>query len=330
MRTAIVAVLLASAAGIAVWRLVPEPAGDAPPGPAWTGGRVESPPGMTILRLAGTPREKGRAHGERLRDRIRARFGRLDPEPVYLDVIGPRAARALPAALREEIEGIAAGCGLSFEQVWHLNLCFDLGAFEGRAFAGEAAVSAAGGVLRRFEESDLEGTPRELCVFVHEGPRPLVLVGLPGMAGGFLGRGAFGAAALRPVENAPDPVLTGLAWPLLLRELLSRDGEPALPAPATLDASIVVARRTAGTLDVSPRGSRWHPVDAGWALARTEPLSGSDAPEGEAGAARARRLFEEPEAPGWVTVVLEPVGGGVAVAVHRDGARFARVIESAD
>jgi len=335
MRSAFVVALLACALGFALWRMLPDAPEEAPRGfvPAWTGGRLSETPGLTILRLAGSPREKGRAHGERLKERIRARYRRLAPSALYVDTLGPRAAAALPSALREEIEGIAEGCGLRFEEVWYLNLRFDLEAFEDPGFRGEAAVSDGGEVLARFDAADLEGEPRELCAFVHLDESPLVLIGLPGMAGGFLGWGASGVGAIRPTRNAPDPVLTGLAWTVLFRRLLEESGVPELPAPATLDASVVLVRGTPGTFDLSPRGAMWHPVDAPYALARTEPLSGTgDVEEASlrVGTERARRLFTEPAPADGVTVRLAHRPDGIAVSVDRDGVRFARVIRLKD
>ena len=170
-------------------------------------------------------------------------------------------------------------------------------------------------------------------MFIHLDEHPLTLVGLPGMAGALLGCGRGGAGALRPVGNAPDPVLTGLAWPLLLRLLLDQPGAPALPAPATLDASVVLDRGTPGTLDLSPRDSAWHPVGGAFALARPEPLSGEaavDAERARLGAEEARALFAAPPPARLVTVRLAALDGGVRVAIHRDGVAFAQVIRFAD
>jgi hypothetical protein len=335
MRSAFVVGILACAVGFAVWRLLPDPAGEPPRTsvPAWTGGRLTEVPGMTILRLAGSPREKGRAHGERLKERIRARYERLDPSPFYVDTLGPRAAAALPPELREEIEGIAEGCGLRFQEVWYLNLRFDFAAFEDPGFHEEAAVAADGRVLARFDAADLEDDPRELCVFVHLDERPLVLVGLPGMAGGFLGSGAFGVGAVRPTRNAPDPVLTGLAWPLLFRLLLEQEGEPRLPAPASLDASAVLERGAVGTLDFSPRTATWHPLDTEFAMARREPLSDAgtlDEASVRLSAQRARQLFAAPPPGNRIVVRLARGEDGVTVVVERNGVRFARMIRWTD
>ncbi|MHC4938374.1 MAG: hypothetical protein ACYTHK_05345 [Planctomycetota bacterium] len=334
MRSTFVVLLLCAAVGFAVWRLLPE----APDGqsesfvPAWTGARESTPPGMTILRLAGTPRERGRAHGERLKGRIRDWYEHLSPDELFVRTLGPRAAGALPPALREEIEGIAEGAGLSFEQVWFLNLRFDLAAFERPGFAAAAAAGRGGRVHRRFEQSDLSDRAGELVVFVHLTGQPLVLVGLPGMAGGFLGTRGMRAATLRPVQEAPDPVMTGLAWPVLLRLLLEQ-GCTELPAPATLDASVPSADVEVGTLDLSPREFTWHAADGEFAVAHAEPLSAEavlDPTRRRTRAERARRLFVEEPPAHLVAVDLQATRSGVLVTIRRDGVRFHQVIRFAD
>lgn len=338
IRSAVALLVLVAALALAVSKLVPEAPEEQRPSfvPNWTGGRESNPPGMTILRLAGTPKERGQAHGERLKERIVAWYERVRPpageEALFVQTLGPRAAAALTPDLRAELEGIAAGSGLSFEQVWYLNLRFDLAAFKQRGFSGAAAVGAPGAVIRRFEKSDLAGQPHELVAFIHLVEQPLVLVGLPGMAGGFLGVRGRRAATLRPVQEAPTPALTGLAWPVLLRLLLERGGHE-LPAPATIDASIPLTDSETGTLDISPRGATWHAVEGDFAVAHPEPLSAEppmDAERMRTRSIRAQRLFSERPPDHLVTVRLRSTPEGVHVTIHRDGVRFRQVIRFAD
>ncbi|MHC4850360.1 MAG: C45 family peptidase [Planctomycetota bacterium] len=338
IRSAVALLVLVAALVLAVGKLVP----DAPDEqrrsfvPNWTGARESNPAGMTILRLAGTPKERGQAHGERLKERIVAWYERVRPpegeEALFVQTLGPRAAAALTPELRAELEGIAAGSGLSFEQIWYLNLRFDLQGFKRRGFSEAAAVRAPGEVLRRFARSDLDDHPQELVIFVHLVAQPLVLVGLPGMAGGFAGTRGPRAAALRPVQEAPTPAMTGLAWPVLLRLLLERDGHE-LAAPATIDASVPLTDGATGTLDISPRGATWHAVEGGFAVAHPEPLSAEPPMDDErlrTRSIRAQRLFSERPPDHLVTVRLRSTAEGVHVTIHRDGVRFRQVIRFAD
>jgi len=249
--------LVAAAAGFAAWRIVGQSVETASASmrPAWTGARVEEAPGLTIVRLAGSPHEKGLGHGTRLRSRIRALFEAVKPRDAGLAAVaistgGQYFGSRLPQAYAEEIAGIAEGCGLSFEEVLYLNTRFDLRAYElaggsagGLGFAEAAAIGKGPEVLRLFDPSDLDGLARELIVFVHLDDLPLTLVGLPGMVGGFLGvRGIEErvGGALRPIQGAATPVLTGLPWPLFLCGaavpwapwMCHREGPPGTPLRA--------------------------------------------------------------------------------------------------
>ena len=361
MRSAGTVFLIVAIVAFALWRIARPTADEAPRSfvPAWTGARLSEVPGFSVLRLAGSPREKGRGHGERLKERIQRALQRVRPaDPgmaaFAIDTCGERLAKQLPPAYREEMEGIAEGAGLRFEEILFLNTRFDLrghdmlGGEEGIGFAGAAAVGSGPEILRLFERPDLDNQPDQLVVFVHLDREPLVLVGLPGMVGGFLGvRGSAAARrcglTLRPVQGAAAPTLTGLAWPLTVRRLLERPPVTGQRPPtlATLDASLpfVLPGGALGTLDISPRGVAWHSVGADFAGANPEPLSG-EGPTVEAnmlGASRERMRAESArrvmagEAPArQVAVRLKAGTLGVRVTVVRDGGRFAQSIRYGD
>jgi len=360
MRTLGAIVLVAAAVCFAAWRMVRPPAETAAESvrPTWTGARLEETRGLTVMKLAGSPREKGVGHGSRLAGRIRALFDAVKPsDPGLADFAIRTCARQiaprLPGEYRDEIEGIAQGAGLMFEEVLFLNTRFELRAFalaggtnDGIGFGGAAATGKGPEVVRIFRDADLDGRARDLVVFVHLDDTPLVLVGLPGMVGGFLGTRGIEqrvAAALRPVQGAPTPVLTGLPWPLLVRRLLEQPplAGVALPAQVTLDASVAYIRADgeAGTLDVSPRGATWHPAGGAYAVARPEALSGDGAVVVEAeldparqllGRERSRRVMAGTPLAQEVEVRLHAGPEGVRVLVSRDGVRFARSIRFRD
>lgn len=91
---------------------------------------------LQILELSGTPRQRGRQHGEELRGRIRELAERLlergcSSEPVTdASLVGRLvrstgfllAVRRWTPHLLAEVEGIAEGAGLPFEVVFALNL----------------------------------------------------------------------------------------------------------------------------------------------------------------------------------------------------------------
>lgn len=261
-------------------------------GPGYEGARLStSAEGIEVLRLAGPPRVKGRAHGEALAGRIREELDRARPaDPgtaaFAIDTCGAMILPLLPEALREEIEGVAEGAGISVAEALFLNTRYELAAFNlvgagaGKAgFAGDAGVDAAGPeVVRHFTPPEAEG----LLLVVHEDrDPPLVLVARPGMVGGFLGLRGEVATALRPMQVDAPRFLSGLPWPLLVRVILETPPAPdgRLPGKPNLAASLplVLPGGRAGTLNVSVEGGSWYPAaGAGFACATEDPVEGRD------------------------------------------------------
>jgi len=323
---AVLVVLIAL--GLTAWHLARDLGGGGGGGPRVQLGRED---GVTILRLAGTPREMGRAHGEALRDAIRAQLARARPtDPgvaaFAIDTCSERLAPALPPAYRAEIEGVAEGAGITFDEALFLQTRFELAAF-GMAdadspWAGEGAAAAGPEVVLELAPS----LASELVVFVREtGPEPLVLVGLPGMAGGFLGVRGRAAAALRPAPGAATPALSGLVWTLLLRLLLEEPPRDHLPADVTGAASVamVMPDGAAGTLSLGPAGAAWYAGGAASPTTGEAPggggrtiLLGARDPEARAAAeARARSLLAD-GAPG-VRLARTEEGLVLALPGHR-------------
>jgi hypothetical protein len=308
-------------------------------GPGYEGARLSTPAdGIDVLRLAGPPRVKGRAHGAALAARIREELARARPaDPGTADFAIDTTAKLLlpllPEALREEIEGVAEGAGISAAEALFLNTRYELAAFNlvgGEAgFAGAAAVAAAGPeVVRRFTPAEADG----LVVVVHEdSDPPLVLVTRPGMVGGFLGLRGEIATALRPMQVDAPRFLNGLPWPLFVRVILETPPAPGgrLPGKPNLAASLplVLPAGRAGTLNVSVEGGSWYPAaGAGLARATEEPVEGRDGGVASgrrtaAGAAleerEARRLLASTAPDGAVAIRLK--GGRTGFTVSFDG-----------
>src|SRR5688500_978744 len=97
-----------------------------------------APRTFTLIECAGSPYQMGYQHGAQYRDlvrtsmrtyqRILARF----PRPATLQEATALSVESLPEAeayaqeLVEEVRGIAAGAGLSFEDVFSLNASLDI------------------------------------------------------------------------------------------------------------------------------------------------------------------------------------------------------------
>jgi len=341
MRRAVLLSLVVLVAAFAVWRGRKEPR--TVPAVSYHGGRLDRLDGLAVLRLHGTPREKGRAHGESLKGPIRARLDRLRPADegearFALQTCGGQLRPFLPAEVREELAGLAEGAGITEDEALFLNTHGELAAYgftrESGAeigYAGDAAVGDGPEVLKVFGPGDLGGRAADLVVFVHEDvDPPLVLVGLPGMVGGFLGLRGPAAAAGRPRRSEVKPVLHGLVWPLLLRALLEApapDGAWRLPQKPTLEVSLPFRRADGvlGTLNLGPPGGTFYAAGAAFAGATDEAVTGEggavdEAPRApgsrEVQAEEARRLLTRAAAGDEVLVRLKGGDRGVAVAVE--------------
>jgi len=324
-----------------------------PGGLDYTGGKLDPGTNLTVLRLAGTPREKGRAHGRLLRDEIRMWVDRLRPDDrgvadFVLETCGARLRPFLRPDVLEELEGVAAGAGISVEEALYLNTRFDLAAFglvggggaigEGAiaaTFEQPAAVGPGPEVERWFARGEVQAS--DLVIIVHEDRDPcLVLVTLPGMVGAFCGlRGAIGGA-LRPVPTKTEPHLNGLVWPLVMRRLLD------LPPSVGSELSAKVTRAMsmplilpggAGTLNVSPAGATWVPAPNGFAVTMDAPAPAgmsmrrviSTAQRNFVAEERARRLLTSDAPAGVLAVILRGGERGVQVTLQ-DGARRVREV----
>ena len=338
----VLAVLLVVLVALAIHLRLAKPDPDGPSGAPPAGARLETEDGIAVLRLAGPPRAKGRAHGVAMADRIRRELERVRPadpglREVAIETCGDRLLPFVPTALRAELEGLAEGAGITLAEAFFLNARFELASFllaEGDLrpadLLGEAAVGPGPEVRRRFATGRLVDGPTTLVVTVHEDrDPPLVLVGLPGMIGGFAGLRGEIAGALCPVAGQVSPVLNGLVWPLLLRCLLEEPPAPggALPAKATLGASIPLraAGDRVGTLNVTPAGAAWY---SGRKFAATmEEVGPVDSPAAveRAGAIlameeRAQRLLQDRDRdPG---IHLSGARDGFSVAVGNRRARI--------
>lgn len=192
--------------------------------------RLEECEGITVIRLSGPPRSRGRALGAALGVRIRGELERALPEDpgvrdFVLSTAGEKLGRFLPAAYREEIEGMAEGAGISFEEAFFLDTRYELAAHGLAREEGDLAGEGAAGPGPEAGRLFADGAVRDLVVVIREDEDPpLALLARPGMAGGFLGVSGNVAAAARRMRSETPPDLGGLVWTLLLRRLL--EGPP--------------------------------------------------------------------------------------------------------
>jgi hypothetical protein len=237
--------------------------------------RVEEHGGTTVVFVTGPPRAKGRSLGLALRDRIGLELRRALPEdPGTRDFVvrtgAERLSPFLPPEYREEIEGIAEGSGISFDEALFLNTRFELSAHNLAPFAAdvpeEGAVGPGPFALCLFAPD----AARDLVVVVHEDREPpLWLVARPGMAGGFLGLRGNVAAAMRPMRSETPPGLHGLVWTLLVRRLLE-DGRSLPESTGGISVAMALPDGSAATVNVAAHGATSYAAGGGWTLTTDE------------------------------------------------------------
>lgn len=275
--------------------------------------RVEEHGGITVVRVSGPPREKGRALGAALRPRIRGELERALPEdPGVRDFVlrsaGERLQGFLPGGYREEIEGIAEGAQISFEEALLLDTRYELAAHhlarEEGDLAGEGAVGPGPEAGRLFLTENVS----DLVVVIHEDRvPPLALLARPGMTGGFFGVAGNVAAVARPASSETPPDLGGLVWTLLLRRLVEGPRDPYPEATGRMSVAIAFPDGTVGTLSLAVSGATWH----------------ADGPDGPAG--EAPLILGDPPPPGRTLVSLRSGGGLTLVVAGSAGRREFRL-----
>ncbi len=268
----VLAVILVVGAGLfALARLRPTP--PAPP-PASTGIRT--------VPLSGPPRERGLAHGRELAPEIAASLERLLPadqgtRDFVVTTCGRQMLPGLPAAIRDEIEGIAEGSGRTAHEILFLNTRFELATMrllDGPRLGGEAAARPMGEVIRTFLPRELAALRSELVLMIHrhEGA-PMVLLTLPGMVGGLVGARGPMVATFVPELREGTTQLNGVPWSLLLR-LALEEGAAWLKLKSTTFGRLLSAEMEPGghhafsvthaeiAADALPAPSGWERLEA--------------------------------------------------------------------
>jgi hypothetical protein len=329
-RLAVLVVLLAVLLTVLFWSKRGGSGGGAKPSV-----RVETREGVPVVRLRGPSRAKGRGLGEALRDRIRRELARALPDAEGLREFAVRAcgeklSSHLPPHLRLEIEGLAEGAGIAFEEALFLDTRFEISAFGLAAASGE--LPSEGAVGPGAEASCLlpAEAARDLVVVVHEDlDPPLVLVTRPGMTGAFLGARGDVAAVMRPIREAATPPLSGLVWTLFFRRVLEEaPEEPRVPGTGPLSVAMTLPDGGAATLSLGVSGAAWYRGSAGHSLTTDEPAvprrAGTTARRDRDAAAQARvaedaaRLLAGPVPPAMARVSLR---GDVLVLDGAEGRR---------
>jgi len=267
--------------------------------PAAEGARLAFVDGIPVARLSGTRREMGRRYGALFRDQIRylqrEYFHQLPAAVVGDEAMQDWAARVepfIPEKYREEMRGVAEGCGLPYEDVLAMNAGVDR--FQAMMCSTVAASGEAtrGGEVLLGRNLDFPGRgllhkATVVAVFCPDDGAPVASVTWPGLVGVLSGMNARGVAgATMMIHRRRAELKPGLPYLLLYRDALERadDAGDVLAAireaPRTLPNNFTVVDASGTALVVE--------FDAERALARPA----------EGGAVCSTNFFHSPELQG--------------------------------
>ena len=195
-------------------------------------GRLRLVGSVPLLRLSGTPREMGLQHGAALKPQIRFLYHEYY-EAMVKRLVGETDLKAwaketepfIPEAYREEMRGLAEGCGLPYEEVLVVNTMLDR--FQTIACS---TVVAAGDATKDGEVyfgRNLDFPGRNVLqkmtvviVWSPEGSTPLAAVTWPGMLGVLSGMNAEGVAGATMLVRKGRERRAGLPYLLMYRQAL--------------------------------------------------------------------------------------------------------------
>jgi predicted choloylglycine hydrolase len=181
-----------------------------------------------IVQLRGTHREIGLQHGRLLHAEIRALYdayivhGLVEKEHQSIEGLTKVARHYepfIPAALREELHGIAEGAGLPYDQILVMNTFADALLGKSPRFCSAVAVHGSDGLLigRNLDWVNHGVAHRSGVVFLLEprGERRVLSVGWPGIAGVVTGMNDRGVVVTMNMAISSDAEPN--ATPVLLR-----------------------------------------------------------------------------------------------------------------
>jgi hypothetical protein len=215
-------------------------------------GRVQIVDGIPVVRLSGTPYEIGRQHGTIFARQIRF----LETEYVEAMVapaVGGKGKlldwarsveRFIPEVYRQELKGIAAGAGMTYESVLVANTMVD------RFQTLMCSTVVAGGKATKDGEiyfgRNLDFPGRRVLhqmtvviVYEREGTTPVVSVTWPGLVGVLSGMNGHGVCGATMLIHSGKPLRPGVPYMIMYRDALSRARKAS-----DVHASIEGAKRT--------------------------------------------------------------------------------------
>jgi len=196
-------------------------------------GRLRLVGSVPVLHLSGTPREMGYQHGAALKAQIHFLY-REYYEAMVKRLLGQDALRSwakateefIPAAYKEEMQGLAEGCGLPYEEILLVNTMIDR-----LQTVMCSTVVAAGDATKDGEVyfgRNLDFPGRNLLhkmtvviVWSTEGEKQLAAVTWPGMIGVLSGMNSEGVAGATMLIHKGRERRPGLPYLLMYRQALA-------------------------------------------------------------------------------------------------------------
>lgn len=196
-------------------------------------GRLSLVGSVPVLRLSGTPREMGFQHGAALKPQIRFLY-REYHEAMVKRVVGQEELEAwakatepfIPEAMKEEMKGLAEGCGIPYEEILLVNTAIDrfqTVACSTVVAAGDATKDGKVYFGRNLDFPGRNILQRMSVVIVWSpgsGPQ-LAAVTWPGLIGVLSGMNSEGVAGATMLVHKGRARRPGLPYLLMYRHALS-------------------------------------------------------------------------------------------------------------
>ncbi len=189
---------------------------------------------ITVVYLKGSPYEMGYIHGSNCRAEIQAFYAKILAEAenkitgasVLLDIAYKQMEPYIPAAYKEEMQGLADGSGLPIESVHRMHAIPDLSEYHCTFFAAWGSATADSNLyqIRALDyamDLHLQEYPA-ILVYEPENGKRFVNVGWLGFIGVISGMNYDGISVSEIGEHFGDEheTLAGEPMPFLLRDIL--------------------------------------------------------------------------------------------------------------
>ena len=212
---------------------------------------------IRLVTVWGTPFERGRAHGELLRQEVAGDTARLIElmtkemkQPVEaLDKVYEATKPHTPPHFIEELEGLSQGSGVPLQQLLRANLIGELSEWHCSLYGAWGRATAADGHVYQLRALDYEVHAEiqrypTIVVHVPDKGHPFANIGWAGIVGAISGisSAAIAISEIGDDYDAKNDTFDGMPFVYMLRDILQFD--------RTLEEAIDRVRRTPRTTSI--------------------------------------------------------------------------------